>query len=73
MQLAYQGYNSLTEEKEKCNKSFYSANIRKEIVCEDVNAVWRKEQVACGEAKGEWKCTHFNVVIVLLKFPDIDL
>lgn len=53
MQLVDQGYNSLTEEKKQCNKILYSENIRKEIVCEVVNAVWRKVQVESGEAKAE--------------------
>lgn len=53
MQLVYQGYNSLTKEKKQRNKILYSENIRKEIVCKVVNAVWRKVQIACGEAKAE--------------------
>lgn len=43
-------------------------------MCELMNAVWRKLCVAHGEKKKtDEKCTQFNVVIVLLKFPGSDL
>lgn len=47
------GIIHLLRRKKQRNKILYSENIRKEIVCKVVNAVWRKVQIACGESKAE--------------------